>query len=381
MFLQTPLRHSTGCNLAERACHRTCASHITLRAELSSKQRDILHFSREGHVSSRGHNSRLHAVVASEASTSDQDPLVDKTGTRWPAKKQVRSGQEAIQELGLGTWRLRGRVGGPFEALAAQIEGAWRHYFTRELCLFPLPQDLKFCDSMDKDKSVGVWSYMDLPDPEKGAPGYPRLLIENRAYATKAFRKLHLELAHRQDGLQVLHCVLYPRLEYDLPILSFDMVGSEGSGRVSLAIADPCPASMDRSLPPVYVQAAEMLQEKFGLQNNRTVPEWGQAIFSDMCVIVRPENPDELARFIQYCIALHQTHLILSQRAYPVTQYKQKEQRLADIRGAHERYCAKQQENGKTRRVLEAAFGGEFATRYMSEIMFDAPAEAGAAAL
>lgn len=53
---------------------------------------------------------------------------------------QVRSGQEAIQELGLGTWRLRGRVGGPFEALAAQIEGAWRHYFTRELCLFPLPQ-------------------------------------------------------------------------------------------------------------------------------------------------------------------------------------------------------------------------------------------------
>ena len=64
-------------------------------------------------------------------------------------------------------------------------------------------QDLKFCDSMDKDKSVGVWSYMDLPDPEKGAQGYPRLLIENRAYATKAFRKLHLELAHRQDGLQV----------------------------------------------------------------------------------------------------------------------------------------------------------------------------------
>lgn len=56
---------------------------------------------------------------------------------------------------------------------------------------------------------------------------------------------------------QVLHCVLYPRLEYDLPILSFDMVGSEGSGRVSLAIADPCPASMDRSLPPVYIQAAQ----------------------------------------------------------------------------------------------------------------------------
>lgn len=70
------------------------------------------------------------------------------------------------------------------------------------------------------------------------------------------------------------------------------------------------------------MHARRLLQEKYGLQNNRTVPEWGQAIFSDMCVIVRPENPDELSRFIQYCIALHQTHLMLSQRAYPVTQYR-----------------------------------------------------------
>lgn len=54
---------------------------------------------------------------------------------------------------------------------------------------------------------------------------------------------------------------------------------------------------------------------------------------------------------------------------------RQKEQRLADIRGAHERYCAKQLENSKTRRVLEAAFGGGFATRYMTEVMFDSPTD------
>ena len=55
-------------------------------------------------------------------------------------------------------------------------------------------------------------------------------------------------------GVQVLHCVLYPRLEYDLPILSVDMVGSAATGRISLAIADPCPAAMDRSLPPAYAE-------------------------------------------------------------------------------------------------------------------------------
>jgi phycocyanobilin:ferredoxin oxidoreductase len=36
-------------------------------------------------------------------------------------------------------------------------------------------------------------------------------MIENRCYSSRVFRKLHLEVARRQDGLQVLHMVLYPR--------------------------------------------------------------------------------------------------------------------------------------------------------------------------
>lgn len=52
--------------------------------------------------------------------------------------------------------------------------------------------------------------------------------------------------------VQVLHCVMYPRLEYDLPILSMDMVGKVG-GAISLAVIDACPVAMNRSLPPQYV--------------------------------------------------------------------------------------------------------------------------------
>jgi hypothetical protein len=50
--------------------------------------------------------------------------------------------------------------------------------------------------------------------------------------------------------LQVLHCVMYPRLQYDLPILSMDLVANDG--RVSLAIVDPCPVSATLELPPFY---------------------------------------------------------------------------------------------------------------------------------
>lgn len=51
---------------------------------------------------------------------------------------------------------------------------------------------------------------------------------------------------------QVIHCVMYPRREFDLPIVSMDMVGT-AAGRVSLAVVDACPVALNRSLPPQYV--------------------------------------------------------------------------------------------------------------------------------
>lgn len=53
--------------------------------------------------------------------------------------------------------------------------------------------------------------------------------------------------------VQVLHCVMYPRLEFDMPIFGMDIVGIKG--KISLAVIDCSPVAMDRSLPPVYQQA------------------------------------------------------------------------------------------------------------------------------
>ena len=48
-----------------------------------------------------------------------------------------------------------------------------------------------------------------------------------------------------------------------------------------------------------------------------------------------------------------------------------RERRLAEIKEAHARYSAKQLENDKTTRVLEAGFGKEFSDRYMRTVVFD----------
>lgn len=50
--------------------------------------------------------------------------------------------------------------------------------------------------------------------------------------------------------VQVLHAVIYPRMEYDIPILSVDMVGK--GNQVSLCIIDPCPVRLDRSVPAFF---------------------------------------------------------------------------------------------------------------------------------
>jgi phycocyanobilin:ferredoxin oxidoreductase len=39
------------------------------------------------------------------------------------------------------------------------------------------------------------------------------------------------------------------------------------------------------------------------------------------------------------------------------------------------RYCSQQQQNDKTRRVLEKAFGEEWAERYMTTVLFDLPSD------
>ena len=69
---------------------------------------------------------------------------------------------------------------------------------------FATMQKWCYLDSLDPEQKYGDWSYRDLESQEtKDDPKYPRLQIENRCYQSEVFRKLHMEVAHRQDGLEV----------------------------------------------------------------------------------------------------------------------------------------------------------------------------------
>ena len=226
--------------------------------------------------------------------------------------------------------------------LANWIEEYWQQY----LCLSPydIPEDLGYVEGNLEGE---------------------QLVIENHCYQAPQFRKLHLELAQLGDRLNILHCVMFPHSNYELPIFGVDLVGSQDG--IGAAIVDLSPVTSDRVLPKSYSKVLANLA-KIRFSQPRNLPEWGD-IFSEFCLFVRPSNSYEERLFferVQKYLALHcQTALNES----PVSSRVQQEQILSGQRY----YCAQQQQNDKTRRVLEKSLGRTWTERYITQMLFDCP--------
>ncbi|MBW4620040.1 MAG: phycocyanobilin:ferredoxin oxidoreductase [Cyanosarcina radialis HA8281-LM2] len=189
-----------------------------------------------------------------------------------------------------------------------------------------------------------------------------KLAIENRCYQTPQFRKLHLELAKVGEMLDILHCVMFPRSEYALPMFGTDLVG--GRGQISAAIVDLSPVSDNLTLPDSYFQALRRLPQ-VTFSQPRELPKWAD-IFSEFCLFVRPINAEEEASFLSRVQSFLEIHCQQAIAASPVLP----EQQAQVLAGQHY-YCSKQQQNDKTRRVLEKAFGAEWTENYMTKVLFD----------
>lgn len=144
------------------------------------------------------------------------------------------------------------------------------------------------------------------------------------------------------------------------------MANGDGEPRVSLAIIDPSPVSWGLSLPEWYSQAIQQLQTEY--KAPRQLPGWGKEIFSSNCVSVRPTNSDELASFIMYACALTRVHMMVAKTQEHLIAAKP--QQVQEVKACLARYSEMQQKNDKTTRVLEQAFGAEFASDYMRTVMF-----------
>jgi phycocyanobilin:ferredoxin oxidoreductase len=68
---------------------------------------------------------------------------------------------------------------------------------------------------------------------------------------------------------------------------------------------------------------------------------------------------------VESFLDIHCTQAIASSPVAP--------EKVAQIIAGQHNYCTKQQQNDKTRRVLEKAFGVDWAENYMTTVLFDLP--------
>ncbi len=226
------------------------------------------------------------------------------------------------------------------QRLAQGIEATWSQYLDLEP--YALPNDLGFIEGQLEGE---------------------RLTIQNRCYQSTVFRKMHLELARVGNGLDILHCVMFPRLEYALPMFGTDLVG--GRGLISAAIVDLSPVL---GLPLEYQEAMDTTRKAHTFSGVRQLPEWGN-IFSEYCLFIRPDGPEEQDRFVQVALAYLDLHCQLAQTAINNPDLN------TQVWAGQAKYCNRQQENDKTRRILEKAFGPAWAERYLQTVLFDLPAQ------
>lgn len=237
------------------------------------------------------------------------------------------------------TTSLRSQQHSLIRQLADTIETTWAKHL--ELSPYPMPEELGYVEG----KLEGE-----------------KLTIENRCYQTPQFRKLHMELAKVGTMLDILHCVMFPRPEYALPMFGCDLVG--GRGQISAAIADLSPLNSDRTLPANYTTNLQALGQ-INFSQSRDLPDWGD-IFSPFCIFIRPGSPEEEAMFLNRVEAFLDIHCQNAIASVPVAP-----EQKAEILAAQKYYCDKQRQNDKTRRVLEKAFGNDWAEYYMTTILFD----------
>jgi phycocyanobilin:ferredoxin oxidoreductase len=160
---------------------------------------------------------------------------------------------------------------------------------------------------------------------------------------------------------------MFPNPEYALPIFGADIVGGRG-GAISAAIADLSPINAERSLPVRYNQALSALPA-LNFSQPRALPEWAD-IFSEFCLFVRPLGELEEQAFLQRVGDFLTLHCQIASATKPLIS----EIDVASLIAGQQYYCEKQQQNDKTRRVLEKSFGSEWADRYMTTMLFDSVA-------
>ena len=207
----------------------------------------------------------------------------------------------------------------------------------------------------------------ELPGFEKMDNEYPEIdheqvHIVNEMWKSTGLRKIHLETGKAQ-GMDVLHCVLFPDPRYIIPIFGCDILATPTT--VTAAIVDVSPVYGAERVYPDIARVAN----NFTFKHKRPLPLWSEEIFSPHCKFMRIKSEIDKANY--YCVV----SLYLRIFCDVVRDAKHDHFWPNVMRRIDDQiwYCQSQKKNDKTLAVLSKWFDKEFAEKYIDTILFDEP--------
>ena len=207
----------------------------------------------------------------------------------------------------------------------------------------------------------------ELPGFEEMDNEYPEIdheqvHIVNEMWKSTGLRKIHLETGKAQ-GMDVLHCVLFPDPRYNIPIFGCDIVATPAT--VTAAIVDVSPVYGAERVYPDIARVAN----NFTFKHKRPLPLWSEEIFSPHCKFMRLKSEIDKANY--YCVV----SLYLRIFCDVVRDAKHDHFWPNVMRRIDDQiwYCKSQKKNDKTLAVLSKWFDKEFAEKYIDTILFDEP--------
>ena len=207
----------------------------------------------------------------------------------------------------------------------------------------------------------------ELPGFEEMDNEYPEIdheqvHIVNEMWKSTGLRKIHLETGKAQ-GMDVLHCVLFPDPRYNIPIFGCDIVATPAT--VTAAIVDVSPVYGAERVYPDIARVAN----NFTFKHKRPLPLWSEEIFSPHCKFMRLKSEIDKANY--YCVV----SLYLRIFCDVVRDAKHDHFWPNVMRRIDDQiwYCQSQKKNDKTLAVLSKWFDKEFAEKYIDTILFDEP--------
>jgi len=165
---------------------------------------------------------------------------------------------------------------------------------------------------------------------------------EDTFWESDAIRKCHLKTIDNRETQKtwLLHINIFPNIDYDLPILGFDIVA--GKNKITGSFFDYSPVNENHPYMEFFKETTKTLE----WNKKRELPDWAKEIFSDnMIAVGNLRDEEEIEQLSQVSLKLVNYYLDNIEK-YDILGNS------SSIKDIHNKYCTNQKKNPHLHRSI-----------------------------